>query len=252
MRRSILVVALALASLASSAHGQPAVTFADGKLAVDVADMPWPELLDALRASTGIDLRLVGSLPETATATFGPLPVDTALRRLVGEDAGLLFVYAADPRVPSEVWILARGAGAAGGEALPPDEAEVVKGLLDERRDVRSDAVQSLVSVQEAWALEALSGVLTTDGDGEVRAAAAEALARIGSPEALSAFLPAIVDPDPSVRMRALEALVHLQREDAAAILSEMLADPEPGVREAAVNALRNLGYALERQTPGT
>ncbi|MFP5317409.1 MAG: HEAT repeat domain-containing protein [Acidimicrobiia bacterium] len=85
---------------------------------------------------------------------------------------------------------------------------------------------------------------LLTDGDGEVRAAALGALARLGAAQPDDVHT-ALADPEPAVRRRACEvaaAAVPVGDEDLVA----RLADEDPGVAEVAAWALGERGGGRE------
>jgi HEAT repeat protein len=101
-----------------------------------------------------------------------------------------------------------------------------------------------LLGPEAAPAVPALVAALA-DPDDDVRARAADALARVGGP-AVWPLRRALADPRPQVRRGAATALGRNpgDPERSAAALAPLLSDPEPAVRLAALSALCSLGRA--------
>ena len=76
----------------------------------------------------------------------------------------------------------------------------------------------------------------------QVRQAAAEALGRIGSKEAVPHLIEALKDEDWNVRFKAAEALGEIGSKEAAPHLIEALKDENLNVRKAAAEALGEIG----------
>lgn len=116
-------------------------------------------------------------------------------------------------------------------------------------QDVRRLAARVLGDVAKHEVAAALAPALD-DGDGEVRAAAADSLARIamkiaGLPaEAIDALLRALKGTDRDMRLLAVRALGAARREGMGDRLAGCLADEDSFVRAEAVGALARLGEA--------
>lgn len=82
------------------------------------------------------------------------------------------------------------------------------------------------------------------DRDPTVRALAAEALARIGNPAALSSIFPRLADENPRVVQAAVAAIQSLGSAETERLALEAARSPEPTVRRAALRILAYFGYA--------
>lgn len=81
---------------------------------------------------------------------------------------------------------------------------------------------------------------MTTDADPVVRAAAAEAIGKIGSDDAVAVLGPLLRDRDSNVRERAALALARLGRPDALPVLrSAANIEPDQAARAALAEAIR-------------
>ncbi|MCV7232126.1 fumarate reductase/succinate dehydrogenase flavoprotein subunit [Mycobacterium branderi] len=151
-------------------------------------------------------------------------------------EAGRAYLTSADPVVRAvAVYLLAaRRAGEA---------AQYRRALADADHRVRIEAVRALVSVDDADGVAAAAG----DDNREVRIAAANGLATLGSGVATVRGL--IADPDPLVSAAALAALGELGcgADDVAAV-EQALRAPAWQVREGAAKALS--GAAAEVAVP--
>ncbi|HEU4689298.1 MAG TPA: HEAT repeat domain-containing protein, partial [Vicinamibacterales bacterium] len=104
----------------------------------------------------------------------------------------------------------------------------------------RRDAVLAFGDLEPTQAVPALGDALADDVSDFVRAAAAEALGKIGVPDTLLPLLVALEsDPSPSVRHASVGALRHLADVRAVQPLLQALhSDTDPGVRRAAAQAI--------------
>jgi len=243
------LIAIALSSAAPAlapVAAAPDVVLRDGRLTVDVFDMPVATLIERLRSRAGIDVVVDGSIDGSITASFSDLPVADALRRLFGRDASLVLLYSTPgpaPVAPSEVRVIPRGTGGASRPAAEtqPSALPGFAQLTDQDAGTRTAAIESIADAGDSRSVEALSWVLTHDQDESVRMAAASALARLGSPEALRAFRQVLRDPSPGVRFSALDLLFDAPAPVAREIAREALRDPDEGVRAAAEATLEQL-----------
>jgi HEAT repeat protein len=138
--------------------------------------------------------------------------------------------------------------------------------LLDRNSVVRRRAAEALGRAGDLRAIQPLEGVVTSDRDPQVRAAALFALHKLGrhSAAALASLLadrrafaaarsylveiaePALMvsrlsDPDARVRQGAADVLGLVGSREAIAALTALREDPDPDAREAAVRALQRL-----------
>jgi HEAT repeat protein len=128
--------------------------------------------------------------------------VDASLARLW---AGLSAPVAATRRVALE------GLGAIGDER---SVSAVAFTLTDEEPTVRVTAVQTLGRLRSqsgvAVGADALLSILTSGRDGDLMAAAAAALGKIGDAKILDSLAPLVCGPDAQVAVAAVEAIAHI------------------------------------------
>lgn len=268
---------------AASPTAQSPVTFKEGLLSIETHGESLGDLLAEVEKKSGIKFHVRKTLPEDAVnASFHNVPVETALRRLLGREFDLVWFYAA-PKAgkgspqPTEVWVVGRGErvggvvadagkGAARRQPKPGDNAEIkarleaIEGLGDEDaakalpkllgaladKDprIRGAAAEALGEVGDASAVEALGKSLTADTDSDVREAIAEALGEIGSPTAIPALRAGLRDSDDDVREAVVDALGAIGGPDAERVLRQALSDPDEDVRDAAAAALAKMKEA--------
>lgn len=82
-----------------------------------------------------------------------------------------------------------------------------------------------------------------SDPDGNVRALAAQALARIGSTKSISALFGLLEDPNVRVVQAAVGAIQALGRQETEALTLAAARSPEPRVRREALRIVRYFGY---------
>lgn len=118
-----------------------------------------------------------------------------------------------------------------------------VRNLTNEDPEVRRKAVVALGERRNADVTNILCAVLETDKDPLVRAAAAEALGKIGNPSAIPTLVKALDDERYMVRWDAVKALGELKAGPAIPNLERVAkTDRQSDVRLAAVNALGKIG----------
>ena len=78
-----LMVVLALPS-AGMSTGQPAITYQEDRLTVQLDAVPLSEVLGTIARVTGAEVRGAEPPDRSVSAVFEALPVDEALRRLLG------------------------------------------------------------------------------------------------------------------------------------------------------------------------
>ncbi len=115
------------------------------------------------------------------------------------------------------------------GAAAPIVEPLAALLISDRARD-RVEAVERLVAVQGIDALR----LSLHDVNPLVRESAVDALAEIGTDEALLALQPMLDVADPELRELVVDALGEHRSATAAALLEQALSDPSSSVREAA------------------
>ncbi|MCZ6688349.1 MAG: HEAT repeat domain-containing protein [Planctomycetota bacterium] len=151
-------------------------------------------------------------------------------------------------------WLVERGLGhpratarrlaaRAFGEA---EDLTAADGLIDRVRDrdasVRESAVWALGRIRAQEASDEVARALRGDRSWKVRAAAADALARMLRHHAAPKIQAALMDDDPRVRLAALEALEQIAPGDARREAIGALEDPEWIVRCTGTEVLARLG----------
>jgi hypothetical protein len=265
---------------ASPAASSP-VTFKDGLLSVDTrGESSLSDLLAEVEKKSGIKFHIRKTLPnETVSASFRDVPVENALKRLLGREFDLVWFYTASKTgrsapQPTEVWVVGRGervgglvADAGKGavrrqpkagdstdiktrlqeiESLGDEDAakalpKLLGALADQDPRIRGAAAEALGEVGDASAVEPLGKMLASDADSDVREAAAEALGEIGSPTAVPALRAALKDAEEDVREAVVDALGAIGGPDAERVLRQALSDPDEDVRDAAAAALAKM-----------
>lgn len=206
------------------------IDFRDGLLSVDAAGVPLARVLGELSARAGIAIRAPLQPDGTITASFRGHPLPDGLRRLLGSAVHFVIVYEpgdSGSGVPAEVWVWGAAAArpapttsrptAQGAEEwtapLAPDwperfpapegsglSAASATALGDPDPAVRREAVEVL-GARGDEGVDTLHLLLGTDPDPHVRAAAARALLRIGSPRALTVVRPILGDQEMADRL---------------------------------------------------
>jgi hypothetical protein len=123
--------------------------------------------------------------------------------------------------------------------------AQHVKDLKSDDPEVRRKSVVALGESRERdpRIVKILCAVLEEDKEALVRAAAAEALGKVGDPSVIPSLVKALGDERYMVRWDAVKALGNLKAESAIPNIERMAkADRHSDVRQAAVNALGKIG----------
>jgi HEAT repeat protein len=87
-------------------------------------------------------------------------------------------------------------------------------GLADQNENVRVACCQALGRRGESVSVATLANVLRTEQDIDVRLAAAEALGKIKSPEAIQALVVALDDRDPALQYVGVQAMKSITGQD--------------------------------------
>jgi hypothetical protein len=268
------------ASRAPSPAAQSPVTFKDGLLSVETrGESSLSDLLAEVEKKSGIKFHVRKTLPnDTVSASFRDVPVENALKRLLGREFDLVWFYTASTKAgrstaqPTEVWVVGRGervgglvadAGKARRQPKPGDTADIktrlqeiedlgdedaakalpklLGALADQDPRIRGAAAEALGEVGDVSAVDPLGKLLGSDADSDVREAAAEALGEIGSPAAVPALRDALKDAEEDVREAVVDALGAIGGSDAERVLRQALSDPDEDVRDAAAAALAKM-----------
>ncbi len=90
------------------------ISLEDGRLTMDVQDASVSRVLRAIAAKGGFALDLVGQLDSRVSASFENVPIERALRRIVGRSSSIIELTqstgAGAPRRIGKLYIFARGA----------------------------------------------------------------------------------------------------------------------------------------------
>jgi HEAT repeat protein len=118
-----------------------------------------------------------------------------------------------------------------------------IEGLSDPDSYARKIAARALEDLADPSAVAPLGRAVVEDEDYRVREWAADALAAIGTEDAVSALLRALEDPVKEVRLAAVKGIVKRQPEAAVdTFVSMVLEDPEWEIRVQAAAALGMTG----------
>jgi len=201
---------------ADAEHGERSMPPADAVLAARLA----VELRDA---------KLAGK--KTHETSLDQLD-DAALARLVGD-------VAADVEVREAAAIVLARRGS------PESTSALCEAVLESIRHGMDPARRNLLTIVSTVASPAATAALTRAlGDAELRVYAARALAKLGTPESVSAVL-ACAEADPSDAAPVLRALERTQSPDAVAPLRARIeSSTSPAVVRAAAAAAVRLGDA--------
>jgi HEAT repeats/PBS lyase HEAT-like repeat len=234
-----------------------------GRLSVQLQEVPWAVVLEALARQCGLTVRLQGRLEGTVTAAFEGLPLEQGLRRLF-RMADLAFVYAgAAPysRV-TQLWIWPRGPDS---PPTPPEAPHGPVGILQD--SMEAVLVQASMAAESGEGRQRALAALGERGDPHdprvrevlrealqdpavaIRDSAVDALAALGDEAAVEELGWAVLeDPGEEVRNSAAHALGQLASPRALPALTQALADPVVTVRQNAAEALGRIGgmQALE------
>jgi hypothetical protein len=199
----------------------------------------WPDTGEVAVSTTGTStpVKPPRSVVPNADEESPRLPPASPDKAILPNDA----VGAATRRLAT---IAAESTAAAA--ASPARQAEFTQRLTDQllaEHDplVRARIVQAAAAFDTPSAAAICAGAVA-DPDPRVRAAACDAWARRGGPDAVR-LLTARFDGDAelAVRLRALHALGSIRDEAAIAVLARALDDPDPAVQVRAMRSLRQL-----------
>ena len=215
------------------------VTVDRGVLTVDVRDMPLDEVLRTISERSGVNITVHSGGATKVTQTFSGLGLDEGIRRLAPAYNVVLVYGSAEPE------------GRPGATRLvevhvyETSKSPVTAVVDPQQRSTQLRTVRELsrrAHAREPGALTALADLLARDPDPAVRRSAAEALANLREPEAVTALRTGASDQDPTVRGRSLTSLGQMRDEDSVGLFAHgATRDPDPSVRRSAVWALSTL-----------
>jgi HEAT repeat protein len=217
---------------------RPAAAACLGALGAEDVAIPLASLIERTHLNPAPVAVALANVYDRMAAEFGEGTLIADLARSVMTPASAKVLVENLPRANDEE---ARGLATVLSWLEYPEVEKVLAGLL-RRSAARQPAAEALArrGVAAAPAVEELA----SDGDAEVRKAAAYILGRIGS----SSSVPAIVelmttDDTPDAAVAFANALGAIGDARAFAPLLEMLDHPEAAVRQAAVSAINSIGH---------
>jgi hypothetical protein len=232
------------------------VTFRDGLVSIQADGETVTEILANVERKTGITLHVRAALPEDpVTLSLRDVPVEEALRRLLGPEANLLLVFdgsGGSGHSVAEVWILRRGRGVTAtpvaanpptGPIARPDTATPGATSPEDARQARVQAIGALGDSNDVEQALPLLVAASRDEDPIIRKAAAEALGELDTDDAIAPLGELLLnDPDWEVREAAAEAFEELESPQSVGVLRAALLDADEDVRLAVVDALGAIG----------
>jgi hypothetical protein len=231
---------------------------AAGRLTMEVEAEPLADVLARIGAAAGFEVETQGEVGEVAPQTFDAVPLDVAIRRLVGSHS-LIMVHepgAAGRLAKVKVYAALGDPAARRAESAQQARRSAVRQKrTDEQRSLKSDRSQRVQEVRELarsgdpGAVRTLGEIALQDQDPAVRRLAVGSLASIGDQSAATVLASALDDQDRAVRVQALRALNGMLGDQVAPHLARVVAqDTEPSMRLMAVEMAANLpgGAAME------
>lgn len=226
--------------------------FDDGLLSLHTSQRSFAEVLGAIEKETGIRFHYTIPMAKAVTLSFKDVPVQEALKRLLGREAQLMFRFPEGPSaagragVPEDVWILGEVSGPIAEVRGPTDKsgasigeggvawAQSPEGLApadDSQPDPATTEQPDIESLMETTRSEdpmrRLQALSTLAGSEHADQGAVDA--------ALDA---ALTDEDAMVRAQAVQALVMRRGPEATGYLEQALRDPDPSVRIMALESV--------------
>ena len=238
-----LSVGSAMALLAAApVHGDSgppfqSVEWRHGRLTVDVDRLPIGELLTAVAATTGVEVRGLANVDGTLSIHFANRSLRDGLSALLNR-----FNYAMidEPKTGDRERIIVIVVGPKSDLDAETATAYLRPAAMPVSAGDNPDAMdayQRVLRWVEKRDVDALSDAASS-GDSITRALSMQHLARLDPNEARRAATRAAMSEDAADRALALQVLGGLGSAQAADVLNAALNDPEPAVRLAAVVAM--------------
>jgi hypothetical protein len=249
-RRHIALIALLIGTtLDGSASGQEV---RDGRLTMDVEAGSLADVLQAIANEAGIVVEVEGELGEAEPQLIDDVPLDLAIRRLVGAHSLIMLHDHGTSRRPREVRVYAveedpevrRAESAQRARQAARTERRGEPGRPGDQGDraARVQTVRELARSDSPEAVRDLGQIVAGDPDPAIRRLAIGALAGLGEREAVDSIAGALNDEDRAVRVQAVRALHNLLSEEVAPYLAQVVeTDSETAVRMMAVQLAADL-----------
>ena len=256
-RLRLALVAGGCIAVAGAALGQEIV---QGRLTMEIEPQPLADVLETIAREAGIGLEIEGELGDAESQTFDSVPLDAAIRQLVGTHSLVMIHAPGAKRQLSEVRVYAVEEDPEARRQASAQQARRTQrveragrevAVAGERTDraARVQEVRELARSGDPAAVRDLSAILASDDDPAIRRLAVGALAGIGDLSATEPLAAALGDEDRAVRVQVVRALHNLLGDDVAPYLTRVVtSDEEPAVRMMAVQMAADLpgGPALE------
>ena len=198
----------------------------EGLLTVNARDAPLADVLRVIGEKAGFTVIIKGNLSTPVTSSFAGVPLDKAIRRLVGENS----------------WIMTYGPSDADGRVSAPLELQVRARDKGTAAVMQSTAIKSNMATRESSPASLKDSILKdlARPDRAARMRAIGMLGRLKDEDTIDVLARVLLeDQDPSVRRQAVITLGRIGGDRAIEILDEVsLSDPDDMVREAAASAL--------------
>ena len=218
--------------LADAAKVEPAtapieVKIREGLLTVNARGASLADVLRVIGEKAGFTVIIRGNLSTPVTSSFAGVPLDKAIRRLIGRNSWIMIYGLSDGdgrvSVPSELQVYgsrdtetatvmqptATKSNMAAPESSPASLRDtILKDLARPDRHARVRAIGMLGRLKDENSIDILIQVLLEEDDPSVRRNAVITLGRIGNDRAIDALEEvSLSDPDAAVREAANSAL---------------------------------------------
>jgi len=165
--------------------------------------------------------------PEGAPgATASTAPAQATTHPVPGTGAQPAVAATSGPAATGRATVAASGAGTQAGTAAPVNVNELISTLKNASLPMkdRKAAIEALAKLGTPEAIAALKEALTGGAD-DLRAAIAEGLGQCGSPECATMLQGLLNDPNPAVAQAAIRGLAQLGTPEAVTSLAQILND---------------------------
>ena len=206
-------------------------------ISVRATQVPVRRVLRELANRCDITVQLGVPLDEPTSIDIERLRPQRAARRLLGDYSFVLRYARPSPDAGNWLWIFGDRPQQTADEEIISPAATV--SIVDKR-----EVIYRLADDADALTMNYLRNALV-DPDRDIREAAVETLAELGTDEAAESLAVALRDPDNEICQSALDALGQIGGSVALRLLREMLDTPDPLLREAAADNFEELNAML-------
>lgn len=247
----LLVLGVSSSAIAEDASDQQevAIKTEDGRLWMSVKGERLEDVLSAIAAETGIELKTYGDLTRTVTFSSDGEPLEVVLRSLTESETTVMEYDSASvgddaPRLARLTVYASHGERDTQGLSTNLDRISRLRERLmdDDEVDLKPNAVHELAEIGDQEATGVLLEAMPHQST-EVRTQIIDAFVRIGGtqgPKALEESLSSEIDP--SLRHQMLEGLEFLGTAEAVDALEAARKSSHEDVRSGAESALEDLG----------